>query len=126
MKSRTYRYNSEWMPKGFNHDFDAHIYFSSEQLDIIKKLRKKICDSFKTDKIFVGDIIPEPIGPHPLPMLEINFSKAIYSEMLAWITVERGQLNVLVHPQSGDDYFDHTQGAQWLGNSIKLKLEIFR
>ena len=126
MKLRSYRYNSEWMPDDFPHDFDAHIYFSLEQLEFVKNLRNKICAHFKTDQIFVGDIIPEPIGPHTLPMLEVNFSKELSSEMVSWLAAERGDLNILVHPQSGDDYYDHTQGAQWLGHPVNLKLEVFK
>lgn len=123
---RSYRYNSEWMPEDFPHDFDAHIYFPSEQLDFIRTLREKICTHFKTDQVFVGDVIPEPIGPHTLPMLEVNFSKALYADIVAFLVTERGSLNILVHPQTGDDYYDHTQGAQWLGHPVNLKLEVFK
>ncbi|MES2803845.1 MAG: DOPA 4,5-dioxygenase family protein [Bdellovibrionota bacterium] len=123
MANRNYRYNSEWMPKGFHHDFDAHIYFSTSQLEVIKLLREKICTEFKTNEIFVGDIIPEPIGPHTLPMLEVNFSQAQYSAFVSWLDQERNVLNILVHPQSGNDYNDHTTGAVWLGKSVPLKLE---
>jgi len=126
MKPRNYRYNSEWMPKGFHHDFDAHIYFAAEELNLIKSLHEKICSNFKTGEIFVGDIIPEPIGPHSLPMLEVNFAKAKYAEFIAWLERERGSLNILVHPQSGDDYDDHTDGAVWLGNPVPIKLEVFK
>ncbi len=126
MPARTYRYNSEWMPKGFQHDFDAHIYFSFAQLEFVKSLHEKIGAAFNHSEIFVGDIIPEPIGPHTLPMLEVNFSRAQYEKFVTWLQHERGSLNVLVHPQSGDDYDDHTNGAVWLGTPVDIKLEVFK
>lgn len=122
---RTYRYNSEWMPKGFKHDFDAHIYFNTAEIDVITGLKQALARDFSNEEIFIGDIIPEPIGPHTLPMLEVNFSKAQYNQIVGWLQRERKSLNILVHPQSGDDYDDHTQGAVWLGQAVSLKLEVF-
>jgi DOPA 4,5-dioxygenase len=31
-------------------------------------------------------------------------------------------LNVLVHPQTGDDLADHSDNALWLGRKLRLKL----
>lgn len=59
-------------------------------------------------------------------MLEVNFSKAKYEEFVPWLERERGSLNILVHPQSGDDYDDHTNGAVWLGTPVDIKLEVFK
>lgn len=56
MPTRSYRYNSEWMPKSFQHDFDAHIYFSAAQLEFVKSLREKIGAAFNNSEVFVGDI----------------------------------------------------------------------
>ncbi|AZZ35453.1 DOPA 4,5-dioxygenase [Bdellovibrio sp. qaytius] len=126
MKTRTYRYNSEWMPKGFLHDWDAHIYYIPEQIDVIERLRSMICTEFKNDEIFVGDIIPEPIGPHTLPMLEVNFSQAQYYKLVPWLDEYRESLNILVHPQDGTDYDNHTAKALWLGQPVRLKLEVFK
>lgn len=113
------------MPAGFEHDFDAHIYFPSDKTSFIESLRKKLIFKFESSEVFVGDVIPEPIGPHTMPMLEVNFSNKRFAEMVPWLSIERGSLNVLVHPQTGDDYFDHTQGAIWLGRPVDLKLELF-
>ena len=123
---RTYRYNSEWMPEGFLHDWDAHIYYIAEQIDAVERLRSIICAEFNNDEIFVGDIIPEPIGPHTLPMLEVNFSKAMYYKLVPWLDEHRESLNILVHPQDEDEYINHTAKALWLGQPVKLKLEVFK
>lgn len=126
MQPRNFRYNSEWMPKDFQNDWDAHIYFTAAQLDLIKSLHTKIVATFSSPEIFVGDVIPVPIGPHTLPMLEVNFTHAQYSNVVTWLENERGSLNILVHPQNGDDYTDHTKNAVWLGVPVALKLEVFK
>ena len=112
--------NSKLLPAGFPREFDAHIYFSADQLELATSLRDKIKSQFKSETFFVGDMITEPIGPHPLPMFEANFPLALFSEVVLWLMKERGNFNVLVHPLSGDDYYDHTQGAMWLGEPVKL------
>ncbi len=125
MSAQSYRTNSQWMPKEFPHHFDAHIYFSDEQFVEAKRLREKISEVFVGESFHIGDLIPVPIGPHPLPMLEVNFSQEAFANFVLWLSRERGNLNVLIHPQSGDDYYDHTQAAIWLGHPVSLKLELF-
>lgn len=125
MSEQSYRYNSHWMPQGFPHDFDAHIYFAKEQIAIVQNLRAEVLRLFNTSDFHIGDIIVDPIGPHPLPMFEVNFSKTQFGLFVPWLSIARGPLNVLVHPQSGDDYFDHTQGAIWLGAAVDINLSLF-
>lgn len=74
----SFRTNSQWMPAGFPHHFDAHIYFSLEQLEFAKELREKISKNFQGSSFHVGD-----------------------------------------------DLYDHTQAAIWLGQPVPLKLEMF-
>lgn len=38
MSEQSFRTNSQWMPKGFPHHFDAHIYFNDEQFAEAKRL----------------------------------------------------------------------------------------
>lgn len=122
---RNFQVNSKLLPAGFPREFDAHVYFSADQLEAATSLREKIKAHFKSETFFVGDMITEPIGPHPLPMFEANFPLALFSEVVLWLMKERGSFNVLVHPLSGDDYYDHTQGAMWLGEQVKLDYSKF-
>ncbi len=125
----TYQFNSQKRPKDYSHNFDAHIYFENEKLELAKKIQNKISDSFieeiEQKKFFVGDLIPVPIGPHPIPMFELNFDKEIFSKVVIWLMSNRNKFNILIHPISGNDYFDHTQGAIWLGESLILDLSKF-
>ncbi len=125
METRNFKVNSKLLPVGFPREFDAHIYFKSEELEAATLLRNKIKNHFKDVTFFVGDMIDVPIGPHPMPMFEANFPQDIFTEVVLWLMKERGTFNVLVHPLSGDDYYDHTQGAMWLGDSVKLDYSRF-
>lgn len=128
--SKNFRYNSEWMPEQFPHHFDAHIYFESHQLTDINSLKAAIINEFGIgefkNQYHIGDIIDVPIGPHPFPMLEVNFSKQQFGNFVPWLSLNRGVLSVLIHPQTGDDYYDHTQGAIWLGKPAPIKLHLFK
>jgi aromatic ring-cleaving dioxygenase len=118
-------FNSKIRPANFPHHFDAHIYFEAHQADDINELRNKILFELKHPDIFVGNIITAPIGPHPYPMLEVNFSKSVFSECLFFLMKERKKLTILVHSISENDYLDHTVGAIWLGKSLELDLSKF-
>jgi aromatic ring-cleaving dioxygenase len=40
--------------------------------------------------------------------------------------LNRDGLAVLLHPETGDDYRDHTAHAAWLGAMLPLRLEAFQ
>lgn len=124
--ARSYHYNSEILPPNFPRQFDAHIYVQSDSLDFAKKLHAKSLLDFKGQQVFVGEIIPEPIGPHPTPMFEINFPKELFADVVLWLMKERGDLSVLVHELTGNDLYDHTQAALWLGTPVELYLHKFK
>ena len=35
-------------------------------------------------------------------------------------------LDVLIHPETGDDVADHTEQALWLGQKLELNIEFLR
>jgi aromatic ring-cleaving dioxygenase len=125
MIKKAFKVNSKLLPTGFPREFDAHIYFTEETFVEATILRDKIKKNFESEVLFVGDLIPVPIGPHTQPMFEVNFPLIIFNKVVLWLMKERKTFTVLVHPLSGDDFFDHTQGAMWLGDSIRLDYEKF-
>lgn len=122
---RTFRVNSQLLPAGFPREFDAHIYFQSENFAQAEALREKACAQFQGKSVFVGEMIPEPIGPHPQPMFEINFPKHEFADVVLWLLHERQGLSILVHELTGDDLYDHTAAALWLGEPVSLDLARF-
>ncbi len=119
-----FKFNSQLLPKQFPREFDAHVYFDSIDLLEATMLRDKLKLAFKDMVFFVGDMCTEPIGPHPTPMFEANFTREHFAEVVLWLMKERGGFSVLIHPLTGNDIYDHTQGAMWLGKSVNLKYNV--
>jgi len=40
--------------------------------------------------------------------------------------LHRQELNILVHPETGDDVADHTLHSLWLGEKLELNVEVLR
>ena len=45
-------------------------------------------------------------------MYQVAFSPEEFARFVPWLMLNRGGLDVLVHPQTGDAYADHTEHAQ--------------
>lgn len=118
--------NSKTMPTNFPRDFDAHVYFTIEQLALATALQQRMKNHFLNKNVYVGSLISRPIGPHGLPMFEANFPENIFGEVVRWLMHARGELSVLVHELAGDDTRDHTQGALWLGPQVPLNFSVFK
>lgn len=118
--------NSKHLPKDFPREFDAHIYFDQHNREEALALREAALTNWKDSQVFVGFMIEKPVGPHPIPMFEINFPKELFSEVTLWLLHHHGKLSILVHELTGDDYLDHTDYALWIGKPIELDLSAFR
>jgi len=98
-------------------DYHAHVYWQNEDqrrksLNLRESLANLGCD--------LGRIMDQPIGPHPKPMYQVNYSTA-NARAVETLLASTG-LSVLLHEDTGDDVRDHTDGARWLGESLKLDL----
>lgn len=124
-QERNFKVNSQLLPAGFPREFDAHIYFEESSRPFAEALREKALTTFHGQQVFIGEMIPVGIGPHPIPMFEINFPKEMFTEVVLWLMKERGDLSVLVHELTGDDLYDHTQAALWLGTQVPLNYSVF-
>jgi len=40
--------------------------------------------------------------------------------------LNRSELTILVHPETGDEYADHLQHALWLGAVLPLRLDVLK
>ena len=71
----------------------------------------------------------KPIGPHTLPMFEVNlFTPAQFGAFIPWLVINRGPLSALLHPNTDDEdeLRSHSQRATWLGEKIPLDLGILK
>jgi aromatic ring-cleaving dioxygenase len=104
-------------------DYHAHIYYDAGTRDRAAEMREDIGSKFTVE---LGRWHDEPVGPHPQAMYQVKFAPVEFSRIVPWLMLNRRGLEVLVHPNTGDAYEDHATHALWLGDKLKLRLEVLR
>jgi DOPA 4,5-dioxygenase len=59
-------------------------------------------------------------------MFEMHIPASHINLAMATIDKLRGELSVLIHPVQHDEMAAHTADARWLGEKLKLNLEILK
>ena len=59
-------------------------------------------------------------------MYQVIFSAGEFAKLVPWLMLNRDGLDVLVHPETGDDVADHTAHAVWLGEKLDLNIDVLR
>jgi DOPA 4,5-dioxygenase len=89
----------------------------------------------------------KPVGPHPVAMFEVNtFNPHQTGALFSWLVVNRGPCSyvsssiasskapsltwsptsVLIHPNTGDAYKDHTELQTWIGKPWPLHTDMLK
>ena len=95
--------------------FHAHVYFDPATHAAASALRDLLTHTFPTT-VKVYRMIDHPIGPHPQAMFEADFHRPQFEDVVAFLRANRGTLNILVHQNTTDEVWNHSDGALWLGN----------
>lgn len=104
--------------------YHAHIYYDPEKTrEAAALVREGIGRHFD---VGIGSWHDEPVGPHPVAMYQVVFPNSEFSRLVPWLMLNRNGLDVLVHPETGNEYDDHTKHAVWLGNALPLRTERLR
>jgi DOPA 4,5-dioxygenase len=100
--------------------YHAHIYYGPDERVAAEALR----DSFRleTGILFVGRMMDEAVGPHPIAQYEIHFRAPSLEQVIA--AIEASGLRALVHPLTDDDLADHTDLAHWIGEEVALDVSV--
>jgi len=105
--------------------YHAHIYYDpASTRDKAARLRERAARAFPEARI--GRWHDELVGPHLQSMYQIAFPAELIAAFLPWLMLNRDGLTVLLHPETGDAYADHTDHAAWLGNVLPLRLDVLR
>ena len=59
-------------------------------------------------------------------MYQVAFEPPVFAKLIPWLALNRRGLTVFVHPETGDAVADHTDHAIWMGDILKLKIEVLR
>jgi len=99
----------------------AHVYFDATTRDAAWALRETIAMAL-ADVLTLGRFHEKPVGPHPMWSYQMAFPPASLAQVVGWLTLNHGALDVLLHPNTGDELGDHRDSALWLGHSHALNL----
>jgi aromatic ring-cleaving dioxygenase len=106
-------------------EYHAHIYYDPDTTRAnAEQLRVRIAAAFPAAK--VGRWHDELVGPHPQSMYQVAFPAQVLEKFVPWLMLNRDGLTVLLHPETGDDYTDHSAHAAWFGAVLPLRLEVFK
>ncbi|KAM0792523.1 hypothetical protein ACM66B_005192 [Microbotryomycetes sp. NB124-2] len=109
-----------------NNIFDFHIYYnlnSKGQVEHARKLHERLRREFPELRIY--KFWEQAVGPHPTAMFEVNtFTPAQTGALLSFLVVYRGGLSI--HPNTDNEYRDHTDRATWMGQPYPLITEMLR
>ena len=105
--------------------YHAHVYYDpASTRDRAALLREQIATLFPDARL--GRWHDQPVGPHPQAMFQVAFAAERLSSILPWLMLNRGDLAILVHPDTGDAYADHARHALWLGAILPLRLDVLK
>jgi aromatic ring-cleaving dioxygenase len=102
--------------------YHAHLYYGPHNIEEAKGLADAAAKLFGVD---VGHFHQRPVGPHPAWSCQLTVQVDQFSKVIPWLSLNRGAIDVFIHPETGDDLSDHTQFIMWLGKSYDLNLGMF-
>ena len=94
----------------------AHVYFdaSTPQRDAARALRETIAAEL-AGRVELERFHEQPVGPHPVGSYQLAFGPDEVSQVVGWLALNHGALDVFVHPNTGDELRDHRDCALWIG-----------
>ena len=110
-------------PQTIKH-YHAHVYYDPSTRGPAARLREQVAAAFPSATL--GRWHDAAVGPHPQSMYQIAFPAELLGSFLPWLMLNRGGLTVLLHPETGNDYADHTEHAVWFGAILSLRLDVLR
>jgi len=103
--------------------FHVHVYFDPPTRATALAVRDGLAERFDVE---LGRIHGRPMGPHPKSMYQVKFAPSEFSALVQWLMLNHAGLDVLIHPETGDDVADHTEQALWLGQKLDLNIDFLR
>ena len=103
--------------------YHAHVYYDAESKAAAGELREAIEGRFDVQ---MGRWHDRPVGPHPCWSYQVAFGPEVFAILVPWLALNRGDLVVFIHPNTGEALPDHRDHALWLGAKMELKLDVLR
>jgi len=100
----------------------AHVYFDAASRDAAWAFRERVAARFAS-AIAMGRFHERPVGPHPQWSYQMEFAPGRFAEVVGWLVLNHGALDVFLHPNTGDQLRDHRDSAVWIGKAYTLDLK---
>lgn len=101
----------------------AHVYYiPAESRAVAAELRDAIGAAFPA--AVLGRWHDAAVGPHTAAMYQVAFPPPLFASLVPWLALNRRDLSVLVHPDTGRQRADHVHHALWLGPPLPLRPEL--
>ena len=105
--------------------YHAHVYYDpATSRGRAERLRQRVAAEFPAARL--GRWHDELVGPHPQSMYQIAFPSEMLAQFMPWLMLNRDELTVLLHPETGDSFADHSAHAAWFGAVLPLRLDVFK
>jgi aromatic ring-cleaving dioxygenase len=101
----------------------AHVYYDSDSRPRAAALRDQVIATLGVE---CRDLADAPRGPHPVPQFRFSFTARQFADIVPWLMLNRGGLDVLVHPLTKNSHADHSDYAIWLGAPKELRVRDMR
>src|SRR5437762_2700081 len=98
-------------------NFHAHIYYDPEEVEQARTLAAAVQARFP---VAVGHFHLRPVGPHPRGSCQLTVPTDLFGDVAQWLVLNRGDLTIFAHANTGDDLADHTKHVIWFGPSETL------
>lgn len=95
----------------------AHVYYDAASKEEAASLRAWVAEEFS---VMMGRWHDLKVGPHPVSMYQIAFENALFPTLVPFLALNRGSLDVLVHPNTDNPHDDHLEHALWMGRVLDL------
>jgi DOPA 4,5-dioxygenase len=102
-------------------DWHAHVYFDAASRAEAWAVRQAIEAGFDID---MGRFHERPVGPHPCWSFQVAFRNDQFAALVPWLALNRRDLVVFIHPNTGEEVADHRDRAIWMGAKLDLDLGV--
>jgi len=106
-----------------SHFYHIHLYFTSQTRESAIQIQEALT---KLAGVHLHHINEKPVGPHPTRQISFRFKSDQLIKVQKWLSQNRQGHSILIHCETGDDLYDHTKGAIWIGKKLVLDFTIFQ
>ncbi len=103
--------------------YHAHVYYDAASKVAAAHVRLGLDDQFEA---VYGRWHDKPVGPHPRWSYQVEFDAGLFDKLVPWLALNRRDLTIFVHPNTGEAIPDLTDYAMWLGPSVELNIDALR